>query len=64
VFVNLEEGARQGLVCEWQYAGRQDLGQHPQFSLSFDSLAGQVEEKMALWNGILESCETILPSQQ
>lgn len=59
-FVNLQQGSRLGLVCEWQYGGQRDSGKQPQFSLSLDTPAGQVEEKLALWDKILETCEPAL----
>jgi hypothetical protein len=49
------EDGKTALNFQWNYPGKADSAHHPEIIIIMDSQDGLVEEKIALWNSILDS---------
>lgn len=60
ILLRMTEGDNtSNLSFSWQYPGEEDSGDHPDILLDMESEDGQVKEKMAVWDQILDSMKLI-----
>ncbi len=43
----------------WRYAGKKDLGDHPEIVIEFETVDGQLDEKLKLWDAVLNSFKPV-----
>lgn len=50
-----DEDGRKELSFMWRYAGEKDSGEHPKILIEMESADGRIEEKLQIWDAILNS---------
>ncbi len=55
VIIKGTEKEKTELNLQWKYAGEPQSGGHPEIILMMDTMDGKLEEKMALWDKMLDS---------
>lgn len=50
-----DEDGRKELSFMWRYAGEKDSGEHPKILIEMESVDGRIEEKLQIWDAILNS---------
>lgn len=50
-----DDGEKRMLSFDWEYLGREDSGEHPEILISMESPDGDLEEKLKIWDSILNS---------
>ena len=43
----------------WRYAGKKDLGDHPEIVIEIETADGQLDEKLKLWDAVLNSFKPV-----
>ncbi|WP_338270635.1 T6SS immunity protein Tli4 family protein [Geobacter sp. 60473] len=50
-----DEEGRKELSFMWRYAGEKDSGEHPKILIEMESADGRIEEKLQIWDAVLNS---------
>ncbi len=50
-----DDGKRKNVSFDWEYLGKVDSGEHPMIQISVDTMADNLEEKMRIWDKVLDS---------
>ncbi|WP_298438902.1 T6SS immunity protein Tli4 family protein [Geobacter sp.] len=50
-----DDGKRKNVSFDWEYLGRVDSGEHPKIQISIDTMADNLEEKVRIWDKVLDS---------
>jgi len=51
----MTDSHRTAISFGWRYAGKKDSGEYPEIALRMESPDGELEEKLKIWDAILES---------
>ncbi|BBA71566.1 T6SS immunity protein Tli4 family protein [Geobacter sulfurreducens] len=51
----MDDGTRSVLSFAWRFAGRKDSGEHPKILITMECADGHLEEKLQIWDAVLNS---------
>lgn len=53
----MDDGTRSVLSVAWRFAGRKDSGEQPKILVTMESADGRLEEKLQIWDAVLNSLQ-------
>lgn len=54
-----DDGEKKMLSFDWEYLGKEDSGEHPEILISMESPDGNLEEKLKIWDSVLNSMKPL-----
>ena len=61
MIVRMRDRDKTELTFAWEYAGEVDSGERPEIQITMESPDGQLEEKVRMWDAILDSFKPMYP---
>jgi len=55
IIIKMTEANESKLQFAWQYQGKEDSGEHPEIELTMESPDGNLDEKLKIWDAVLDS---------
>ncbi|WP_420718305.1 T6SS immunity protein Tli4 family protein [Pyxidicoccus sp. MSG2] len=59
LILRTSEKKRQKLRFLWSYAGKEDSGTHPKFTIELETSLDQEDAKVAFWDAMLDSVRPV-----
>ncbi|WP_318557042.1 T6SS immunity protein Tli4 family protein [Geobacter anodireducens] len=53
--LRMNDGNKTVLNFAWEYRGRKDSGEYPEIRITMDSADGKLEQKLQVWDAVLNS---------
>ncbi len=53
--LRMNDGKKTVLNFAWEYRGRKDSGEYPEMRITMDSADGKLEQKLQIWDAVLDS---------
>lgn len=55
IVMKMTEADESKLQFAWQYQGKEDSGEHPEIEITMESSDGNLDEKLKIWDSVLDS---------